>query len=72
MKKMIAVLLTVMMLVAMTACGTAPADDGEGEKTDTTPKKNTPWLLIGIGVGAAVLIAGGIVVFLLLRKKKAE
>lgn len=29
MKKIIAVLLTVMMLVAMTACGSAPADDGK-------------------------------------------
>ena len=40
---------------------------------DAEPKgEKTPWLFIGIGVGAAVLIAGGIVVFLLLRKKKAE
>ena len=51
---------------------TAPADDGEDADAGTTAKKDTPWLFIGIGVGALVLIAGGIVVFLLLRKKKAE
>ena len=52
---------------------TAPTDDGEDADADTgtTPKKNTPWLVIGIGVGALVLIGGGIALFLLLRRKKA-
>ena len=50
---------------------TAPADDGEDTHADTTPKKDTPWPVIGIGIGAVVLIGGGIALLLFLRKKKA-
>ena len=49
---------------------TAPTD-GEAADTDgKVEKKGAPWLFIGIGVAAVVLIAGGVVLFLFLRKKK--
>ena len=51
---------------------TASADDGEDTQADTTPKKDTPWPVIAIGIGTVVLIGGGIALFLFLRKKKAQ
>jgi hypothetical protein len=54
---------------------TAPAADEDAADTDGDAKpkgEKTPWLLIGIGIGAVVLIGGGIALFLFLRKKKAE
>lgn len=40
------------------------------EPVDGKTEKGAPWLFIGIGVGAVVLIAGGVAIFLFLRKKK--
>ena len=55
---------------------TAPAGEGEdAADTDGDAKskgEKTPWLVIGIVIGAVVLIGGGITLFLFLRKKKAE
>ena len=52
---------------------TAPVED-EVEDADgkAEEKKDAPWLVIGIIIGAVVLIGGGVTAFLLLRKKKAE
>ena len=46
------------------------APDAEQNVGGKTERADTPWLLIGIGAGAVVLIAGGMALFLVLRKKK--
>ena len=60
---------------------TAPTDAvDEGDNTDediqdtdspTDDAEGFPWLIVGIAGGAVLLIAAGVVVFLILRKKKA-
>ena len=54
---------------------TAPASDEDAADADGDAKskgEKTPWPIIGIVIGAVVLIGGGIAFFLFLRKKKAE
>ena len=51
---------------------TAPVEEDVADTDGSAEPKSekTPWLVIGIGIGAVVLIGGGIVLFLFLRKKK--
>ena len=52
---------------------TAPVEDEDAADVDSdaAPKEEkAPWLVIGIVIGAVVLIGGGIALFLFLRKKK--
>ena len=53
---------------------TAPAGEDAADTDGDAKSKGekTPWLVIGIVIGAVVLIGGGIALFLFLRKKKAE
>ncbi len=56
---------------------TQPSQGGEepsDEEVDLVPepevKNDFPWLIVGIAGGAVLLVAAGVVVFLILRKKK--
>ena len=51
-----------------------PADDPADDTltaTDPDDEHGFPWLIVGIAGGVVLLIAGGVVLFLYLRKKKA-
>lgn len=49
---------------------TAPTEGAADTVGKPDEKKGVPWLLIGIAGGAVVLIGAGVLLFLLLRKKK--